>query len=296
MNSREPRDALTRFSFTDAPVRGAIVQLDASWQEVRRRANPAQPIEALLGEALAAVALLKSTVKLDGSVSLQLQSAGALKLLFAQCNHASELRGLARLHEDAAELAFADLLSAEARLAITLEPRAGDQRYQGIVALEGDSLSESIGAYFERSEQLSTFVLLAANDQRAAGFLLQRLPGEGGLLQSQNVNYEDLKMLASTLRPSELLTLAPEAVLHRLFHAQSVLMQPPSAHRFGCSCSRERVGAMLRGLGRAEALAALTERGQVEVDCEFCNAHYLFDLVDLEALFKDALDPVVGLQ
>jgi len=290
------RDARLSFSFADALVRGAVVHLDASWAEVRRRAQSHVALEGLLGEALAAVCLLKSTVKLDGSVALQVQSMGAVKLLFAQVAEGGNLRGLTRSAESLESFDFSDLQRAQARMVITLEPRAGEQRYQGIVELEGDSLSSAITAYFERSEQLPTQVLLAANGERAAGFLLQRLPGHQGELADQSARWEHLSLLAATLKPEELLTLKPEELLTRLFHDEEVLLQSPVAHRFGCTCSRERVGNMLLGLGREESLASLTEHGLVEVDCEFCNAHYAYDIVDIEALFQAAFKPNASVQ
>lgn len=294
MNTQPARDALTRFSFPAANVRGALVQLDASWQEVRRRAQPLAVVEELLGESLAAVSLLKSTIQPDASVSLQLQSPGPLKLLFAQCNAVGALRGLARMGAAPESFSFDALAPLQARMAITLEPSQGDQRYQGIVALDGGNLSAALGGYFERSEQLPTWVLLAANRERAAGFLLQRLPQHGGRLAAEG--WDELLALTATLTTDELLDLTPAQMLYRLFHQHEVLLQPAEQHAFGCSCSRERVGNMLLGLGREEAFAALTENHRVEVDCEFCNAHYSLDVVDIEALFQAALAPVSSLQ
>jgi molecular chaperone Hsp33 len=287
-------DSLTRFHFADAPVRGALVSLDATWAEVRVRAAPEASFEALLGEALAAVALMRATLKFSGSVALQVQSAGALKLLYAQCTTEGQLRGLVR---GSGALDFKGLSDHGGRMAITLEPNAGEQRYQGIVELGGATLADALSGYFERSEQLETVVLLAASATRAAGLLLQRLPDHGGhTATGAHERFEHLAILARTTSIDELLTLDSHALLTRLFHADAVRVEPADRLAFGCRCSRERVAAMLLGLGAAEANAALTERGLVEVSCEFCNAAYRFDRVDLDGLFAGAHAPSLKIQ
>jgi molecular chaperone Hsp33 len=193
------------------------------------------------------------------------------------------------------------------RCAITLDPKErlpGQQPYQGVVPLHGDhreplqQLSQVLEHYMLQSEQLDTRLVLAANDQIAAGLLIQRLPVEGeGNLEGRRRNEDDIGLsegfnriahLAATLTQEELLGLDAETVLHRLFWEERVLRFEPQTPRFACSCSRTRVGNMLKSLGREEIEGILAERGEVEIGCEFCGQQYHFDPVDVGELFTPA--------
>lgn len=281
-------DRLYRFLFERADVRGQIVQLEAAYQEVIRRRAYSPVLRDLVGQAMAAAALLGSIIKLRGSLTLQVQGQGeqGLTLLVVQATSGGGLRALARWQGELPAEATLGQLCPDSYLAITIEPDEGE-RYQGIVALDGGSLAQALDNYFENSEQLATRVWLAADGERAAGMLIQRLPGE--------VRDEDAwpraEALAATITAEELLQLSPPTIIHRLFHEEDIRLFDPSPLRFQCTCSRERVGAMLRSLGPEEVKGILQEQGQVEVHCDFCNQGYRFDAVDVEQLLRAADGP-----
>jgi molecular chaperone Hsp33 len=289
------RDRMHRFVFEHYPIRGHLVHLDAAWQALTEHRDYPADIRDLLGEAVAASLLLAATIKFDGVLSLQLQGDGFVHLLLAQCTSGLGVRGLARYQEDAeravaptAELA--ELIGA-GNLTVTLETDEGAQRYQGIVPITGERLAESLQGYFENSEQLPTRLWLYADAQGASGMLLQRLPGDGrGGSPAADAEVDDawrrVQLIADTLTPEELSTLADREILRRLFNEDDLRLFDPSPVYFRCRCSRERVAGMLQGLGETETRAIIAERGQVEVRCDFCNRAYVFDAVDVARLFN----------
>jgi len=278
-------DRLTRFLLPQAGVRGVRVHLHDAWAQVRaREAYPAAVAE-LLGEALAASALFTGHAKVEGRLSVQLRGEGHLRTLFAECTAAGTLRGIAQLAEGDAPPQSRDLraLGAGAILAITIEnPGAAGReptRYQGLVPLEADHLSGAFEDYFRQSEQLPTRLLLAADDQRAAGLMLQKLPGDAG----DEDGWRRASALFDTLAPAELLDLPADTLLTRLYHEDRPQRLGDKPLRFGCSCSRERVAAMLQSLGPAEARAAVID-GAARIRCEFCGQRYAFAPAEVEAL------------
>jgi molecular chaperone Hsp33 len=280
-------DVLHRFLLERAGVRGVIVRLGAAWREVAGRAQYPAPLLDLLGQTLAASALLTGNIKFDGALSVELKSKGALRLLFAECTDAGRLRGLARWDEALSEpLSLSEL--PQAIMAITIGQAERGQRYQGLVDLGHPELATALENYFQQSEQLPARFVLAANGQNAVGLMLQKLPGEGG---HDTVHDEDgwprVEHLTATLGRDELLNTSPEEVLYRLYHEEVVRLFKPRPLVFGCSCSRERVEAMLRSLGREEIEATLaSQNGTIEVTCEFCAHEYTFDRVDAEHLLS----------
>lgn len=303
---RRERDRLRRFLFQQFPVRGVIARLDESWREVLRRRDYPAPLRRLLGEAVAAAALLHATLKNDATLTLQITSAapervaaGTLRLLVVQCSSRGGLRALARWHDGApvAELPLAALCP-DATLTMTVEPtgdRGRGERYQGVVALRGDALADALDHYFAHSEQLPTLIRLSADARVAAGFMLQQLPPDA---ERETPDGDDgdgwnrVCHLAATLADAELTTLPDSELVRRLFHEETLRLFAPQPLRFRCSCSRERTAAMLTGLGEDEIVAILAERGEVEVDCEFCGQRYRFDPVDARRLFTPP-QPVV---
>ena len=280
-------DTQLRFLLPAAGVRGVAVHLDASWQTIAERAAYPDTAAHLLGEATAAVALFTGHTKVDGRLSVQLRSQGPISTLFAECTATGTLRGIVRLRDDAGE-PTRDLrdLGKDAVLAITIEnPSLGNaypMRYQGLVALDSAALDQAFEAYFEQSEQLLSRLLLACDGQRAAGLLLQKLPGE----EVDEDGFRRASALFDTLGREELLALPPAEVIHRLFHEESPQLLGEQALTFACSCSRERVEAMLVSLGREEADAAVAAgHGQAHVQCEFCGQAHHFDAVQISRLF-----------
>lgn len=284
-------DVLHRFLLEQAGVRGALVRLGPAWREVAGRAGYPAPLRALLGEALAASALLTANIKLDGELSVQLKSAGALRLLFAECTDQGRLRGLARWEPPLPAPLSLEALP-QAVLAITIGNVERGRRYQGLVELAAADLAGVLENYFAQSEQLPARLLLAADGEHAVGLMLQKLPEEGGRDAAGDADgWNRVLQLTRTLGVDELLATAPEQLLYRLYHEESVRLFEPRALAFGCSCSRERVAAMLRSLGRAEVESTLAEQaGRIDVDCEFCAQHYSFDRIDVEHLLRGAGD------
>lgn len=294
MTTLADRDQLTRFLIEGAGVRGVRVHLQDTWQQIRTRAAsinediPAAATE-LLGEAAAAAALFTGHAKVDGRLSVQLRGHGALRTLFAECTAAGTLRGIAQLAEEGTVSRDLRELGPDAMLAITIENPSRDgrepMRYQGLVALEADSLAGVFEDYFRRSEQLPTRLLLAADDTAAAGLMLQKLPGDAG----DDDGWSRAGALFDTLAPRELLDWTDEQLVTRLFHEDGVQMLGTKPLAFACSCSRERVEAMLTSLGQEEAHAALAD-GEAVVRCEFCGQSYRFSPDQIAGLFVPLSD------
>ncbi len=282
-------DCLHRFIFEHTDVRGELVHLDASWRAVLERQAYPPAVRDLLGEALAAVALLSATIKIDGSLQLQVRGDGPVSLLLVDATAQGTLRGLAHWKGEVADGPLGAQVGAQARLSMTIDPGEGRERYQGLVLVERDTLAATLEDYFRRSEQLQTRLWLAADAQRAGGMLLQRLPGAAP--EDEQWNREVL--LGDTLTGEELLQLTARELLHRLFHEEDVRLFEPEPLSFRCSCAPERIETMLRGLGYDEVRDILEEQGRVSVNCEFCRQEYVYDAVDIERLFAAADQPEV---
>lgn len=281
-------DSLWRFLFESTGIRGTLVHLDASWRAVLDTHAYPESVRDLLGEALAGVSLLAATLKFDGALILQIQGEGPLRTLVAQATSARTLRGLARWNperEVPANGALRERFGA-GQLVLTIET-ANSEPYQGIVAIEGERLAEAIEHYFSGSEQLPTRLWLGASGERAAGLLLQRLPGT----ETHDEDWSRIGQLAATLTPEELLSLPTQTLLHRLFHEETVRLFDPEPLAFRCGCSRARIEETARLLGTEEIESILAEQGELRVTCEFCNREYQFDPVDARAIFADLAHP-----
>jgi molecular chaperone Hsp33 len=315
---------LHKFLFEGLPVRGMLVRLTDGWQEALRRREAAEPFEAplrrLLGEMSAAGVLMQANIKFNGSVIMQIFGDGPVKLAVTEVQPDLSFRSTAKLvgelpATDNGHLPLEVMVNVhgKGRCAITLDPKGrtpGQQPYQGVVPLNGDhkealhEISQVLEHYMLQSEQLDTKLILAANDEVAAGLLIQRLPVEGkgnlaGTAHNEdeiglNEHYNRIAHLASTLKQEELLTLDAATILHRLFWNEEVRYFDPmvgaNGPRFACTCARERVAGMLRSLGRDEIESIIAEQGQVEIGCDFCGEHYHFDPVDAAELFTDGAD------
>ena len=277
-------DSLHRFVVEGSPVRGELVRLDSTWRAVLERHTYPAPVQAVLGECLAAVALLAATIKFEGTVTLQASGGGPLSLMVVEATHRRTLRALARFEAPLPDDADLPSLLGEGRLAITVDPGEGKEQYQGIVDVQGKTLADALQSYFERSEQLPTRLWLAAHDSRAAGLLLQRLPGEEQAMEEDADAWRRSQMLTDTVTARELLELEAKALLWRLYSQERIRLFSPEPWQFHCTCSRERVRTMLHALGPEELESILAEEGQVSVDCEFCSATYGFDEVDVGEL------------
>lgn len=276
-------DQNTRFLLPEHHVRGQIVQLKHSYQSILANADYPPQVAQLLGQALAAVSALGSIIKLRGSIIIQVQGDGPLHTLVAQANNAGEIRGLAHGYETIEnEKDFAALLG-KGRLVMTIDGE-GSQRYQGIVSIEGEQLAMVLDRYFEQSEQLLTHIHLAADAEKAACFLLQKMPAAD--TQNSINSWQHLKILSETLTDDELLKLEPETLLTRLFHEEAIQLFETSSLIFRCRCSRDKVIPVIMQMGYDDAMQLVEEKGEIRADCEFCNQSHRFDRVDVASLFK----------
>ena len=307
---------LHKFLFDGLPVRGMIVRLTDSWQEVlaRRAANTATGaypprVSEMLGEMLAAGTLMQSNIKFNGALVLQIMGDGPVKLAVAEIQSDLSMRATATVQgEVAIDSKLSEMVNVlnKGRCAITLDPKdrfPGQQPYQGVVPLHGDhnekleSLAHVLEHYMLQSEQLDTKMILAADDKVAAGLLIQRLPVQGDKNLGEKSREDDIgineafnriALFAASLKRDELLNLDVDTILHRLFWEEKVLRFEPTHPRFACTCSRERVASMLHSLGVAEIESILAEQNRVEVGCDFCGVQYRFDAVDAAAIFTQA--------
>lgn len=273
-------DTLQRFLFDGVPVRGALVRIDGAWQQVVSRHNYPAAVRQVLGQMIAASSLLAANLKFDGTLIMQLHGKGALRLAVAECTSERTVRATARFDADIPDAPLAELLGEGGTFVMTLEPKEGEA-WQGIVALEGNSIAQMLENYMRRSEQLDTKLILACNDDTAAGLLLQRLPDGHGDAEG----WPHVLALAETLQQDELLSLGADDILYRLYHQDAVRVFDPQQVSFACNCSPERVGDMLKLLGGQEAGEVVLEQGSIEIGCEYCGQRYVFDEDDLKQLF-----------
>lgn len=274
----EEQDCLRRFLFEQHGIRGVWVKLTDSWQAAKQHQQ--QPDIALnqLGQALACVSMLSTTVKFDGALIMQAQSDGAIKTLVAQATNARKIRGVVKCHAPIMGDSLTDLFG-EGRLVLTIEAGNG-KPYQGIVPLQGENLAAALQTYFEQSEQLKTRLWLFANDTHAAGLLLQELPSAEDLPN----DWETIEVLANTVTAKEMFELDCHDLLYRLFNEEDVRLFDAENVAFECSCSRSKIETTLRAMGDEELHAILNEQEIIAVTCEFCNETYQFYDADVEAL------------
>jgi len=309
MTDKYSPDSLQVFVFDGAPVRGEIVNIRDSWQAIMARKDYPPAVKKLLGDLVAAGVLLCGTLKFNGSMIIQAQGNGAVRLLVLECNEHLVIRATAKLNEDIDlstlpdDANLSDLINpdGQGRLVITLDPsdrKPGQNPYQGIVALSDDgkpvkSIAEAITLYMRDSEQLETRLWLASNEDSCGGLLLQRLPNMGGQLKMDDEmaaeGWSRLQMLSDTVTSEELLSLEPKVLMNRLYLDESahhgVRSFDERPIKFGCRCSRIKVADMLKMLGEEEVHSILQEKDVVETNCDFCGQVYIFDAVDCKQIF-----------
>jgi molecular chaperone Hsp33 len=304
MTTVETKDTLQKFIFDNAAVRGELVEISDTWREIQARHGYPKAVRAMLGEMVAAAALLSANLKFNGSIVMQIHGHGPVRLMVVECDADLRIRATAKLAPDADiadDATMNELLNVNrlGRFVITLDPlekMPGQQPYQGIVPLDGDTMATVIENYMLRSEQMDTKLWLAADDKVSRGLLLQKLPRHSGKDDQtvQASEEEDLEtwnravMLGSTLKQEELLSTGIETLLNRLFWEETIRVFEPQHPQFHCSCTREKVGNMLKMLGQPEVESALADLGELGINCDFCGKHYAFDKVDCAQLFATA--------
>ncbi len=281
-------DTLHHFLFDQTPIRGNLVHLNQTYTEVLQHQVFPTVLKHTLGELMAASALLSATLKMDGALVLQIQSKGALKLLVVECSSDLNMRATVKWDEkhfdEMCNTSFFELVK-NGQFVITLDPKQGEA-YQGIVPIEGETIAEMLQNYMLRSQQIDTSLWLHCDGENAAGMLLQKLPDAGGnaVVNIDADAWNRINYLANTVKNDELQNLPAEILLTRLFVEEDVRLFEPKPTQFYCSCNQSSVASMLRMLGEDELKSILAEFGKIEVNCDFCNKHYLFDAVDTAQL------------
>lgn len=291
-------DTLLRFIFKNTPVKGASVRLTTAWKAMRQYQKWPLSVTRLMGEMTAGSLLLASSLKFEGALIMQVQGDGPVRLAIVEVRNGLLVRATVEMHEgeevnDA--MGMKELLNAHGRgrCAIMLDPkdrREGEPLYQGVVPLTGESIAEALMGYMEQSEQIHTKLWLTADDSAASGLMLQKMPDFGG--KDENITNDEesinrIETLASTITDDELLELTPEEVTHRLFWEEAPDYFEPAEPKFACTCSREKVEAMIRNLGEVEALQIVKEEGEIKVTCDFCGRTERFSAEDVVKLFDD---------
>ncbi|MFK8256417.1 Hsp33 family molecular chaperone HslO [Erwinia sp. AnSW2-5] len=281
------QDQMHRYLFENHAVRGELVTVSQTWQEIIEGHDYPQPVQQVLGELLVATSLLTATLKFDGDITVQLQGDGPLNMAVINGNNLQEMRGVARMQGEIADGSSLKEMVGNGYLVITISPKEGE-RYQGVVGLEGDTLAACLEDYFMRSEQLPTrlFIRTGTTESQtgAAGILLQVLPAQDASLDEFN----HLATLTDTIKTEELLGLPANDVLWRLYHQEEVTLFEPQNVSFKCTCSRERCGDVLRTLPDEEVDQILQEDGNIDMHCDYCGNHYVYDAVDIAAIRNDS--------
>lgn len=277
------KNTVQRFLFEFSDIRGEIVSLDSSWESVLTRRDYPPSVRKLLGEITAATTLLSATIKFDGTLSIQFKGQSALLLLLAETTGISSFRSTAKWRDND-ELGDSNVnLLSQGTLAVTITPKKSGQAYQGLVDVHSDSIQKSLEDYMQQSEQLTTRLWLASNDQKATGILLQKLPTER---HEASDDWHRITTLAATVTNEELLTLDFETILKRLFHEETIRVFDENPVNFSCSCSENRTDGMLQSLGELEVRTILSEEGNVNITCEFCGKNYIYSPSGIDRIFS----------
>ncbi|QIZ48739.1 Hsp33 family molecular chaperone HslO [Dickeya zeae] len=285
-------DQLHRYLFENHAVRGELVTVSDTFQHMLANHDYPVPVKNLLGEMLVATSLLTATLKFSGDITVQLQGDGPLKLAVINGNHQQQMRGVARLQGDiAADSSLRDMVG-NGYLVITITPTEGE-RYQGVVGLDGDDVAACLENYFQQSEQLPTrlFIRTGEHDGRqcAAGMLLQVLPAQHG----NREDFDHLTQLTATVKAEELFGLPANDVLYRLYHQENVTLYEPQPVVFKCHCSRERCADALMTLPADEVSDILAQDGQIDMHCDYCGSHYLFNAQDIDNIRQSSTNPTL---
>jgi len=280
-------DAVVPFVFESLPVRGALIQLQKSWQRMQLGHNYQSSVLETLGHSAAATGLIAQSLKFDGKITMQLSGDGPLAMLVMQCTSKLELRGMASAAELESHASFEDLVS-QARCAITVDAGATERPYQGIVEVTGESLAMSLENYYARSAQIPSHIQLVSAPTSCGGIQLQQMPKKASPLED---DWRRLGILAATLRPDDIVNGVGIDLLAHLFAEDDVRVFKPKGASFKCRCSKKRAEDVLRMLGADETAAACADRGHVDVTCEYCGRMRSFDAVDISRLFSNYVAP-----
>ncbi|GKW17656.1 33 kDa chaperonin [Pectobacterium carotovorum subsp. carotovorum] len=280
-------DQLYRYLFENYAVRGELVTVNETYQRILTNHDYPAEVQTLLGEMLVATSLLTATLKFSGDITVQLQGDGPLKLAVINGNHQQQMRGVARLQGDIAPESSLKEMVGNGYLVITITPTEGE-RYQGVVGLEGETVAECLESYFQQSEQLPTRLFIRTGQhegkQAAAGMLLQVLPAQ----DADRNDFDHLAQLTTTVKADELFTLPATEVLYRLYHQEEVTVYEPQDVEFRCHCSRDRCADALMTLSDQDVNEMIEQDGEIDMHCDYCGTHYLFNSLDIRAIRHDS--------
>lgn len=305
-------DVILPFQVGETAVRGRLVRLGPAVDDILARHSFPLPVQGLVGEAAALVAMLGTSLKFDGKLILQAHGDGPVSMIVADYTAGGALRATASLQDGARDLAAKakgpelHYLMRKGHMVMTIDQGADMERYQGVVPLEGPTLARATVSYFAQSEQIPTAIELAVGQVeipgegpkwRAGGVMVQFMPGEGGtrergeevtMAEEDRDAWNRAAMLLETTKADELLdpTLSPERLLYRLYHEDGVRVFDPKTAHFACTCSREKIANVLAQYTRAD-IDDMLEDGAIEVSCDFCREAYRFELDESGEAFKD---------
>lgn len=277
-------DTLQRFIFEHAPIRGEIAHINQTYTSIMQQRPYPQMVKHLLGEALVSSLLLSGSLKFEGELSIQFQGDHRLPLILVQCDNQLNLRAYAKYEEALETTDYAEAFLS-GKMVLNINQFKSTHTYQSIVPLTSTSMSENLMQYFAQSEQISTLVWLAINDEQAAGMILQLMPGQNNEQREQFWEYA--VQLGQTVTEEELLGLTNETILHRLYHETELRLFEPRSIRFKCHCSKDKMMQVIKLLGKEDSLALIQEKGAIKINCEFCNSHYAFDAIDVDLMFRN---------
>ncbi|WP_371187726.1 Hsp33 family molecular chaperone HslO [Thalassotalea maritima] len=279
------KDILHRYVFEDLHARGELVQLDQSFKQIIENHDYPSAVTKLLGELMAATCLLTATLKFEGEIAVQIQGDGPVKYMVINGDHQQQMRGIARIVADIEGDSLHDLMG-KANMIITVIPKQGE-RYQGIVALEGDTLAQCLEHYFATSEQLATRIWLYADvtTVQAGGSLIQVLPDSEDK-QQQLDDFEHISQLTHTLTAKEVFELDAQEILYRLYHEQKVRLYDPQQVSFVCGCTEDKCLSAIANMGKEGIEQHLAEHGAFNITCDFCLTEYHFDAEKLKPLLQ----------
>lgn len=273
-------DVLNRYLFDNLHARGELVNLNKTYKEIIDGHNYPQGVKNILGELIAATCLLTATLKFEGEIAVQLQGDGPLGYMAVNGNHLQEMRGIARITEETKASTLKELVG-KGNLVITIRPTSGEP-YQGVVALEHETLAECLAHYFDVSEQIPTKIWLFVDEhqQQVAGSLIQLLP-DGEDKEKQMADFEHLCQLTNTIKKEEIFSLDTQELLYRLYHQEEVRLFEPQSVSYKCSCSEQKCLDAISQIEPAELESIIIEQGNVSMTCDYCMTTYAFDRTQL---------------
>ncbi len=281
-------DVLNRYLFDNLHARGELVNLKQTFQDIIAPHNYPVGVQQLLGELVAATCLLTATLKFEGEIAVQLQGDGPVGYMAVNGNHLQEMRGIARMLNETSATTLKELIG-KGNMIITIRPSSGEP-YQGVVALEEETLAECLAHYFEVSEQIPTKIWLFANDEQTeiAGSLIQLLP-DGEDKEKQHNDFEHLCQLTNTIKKEEIFSLDTQALLYRLYHQEEVRVFEPQAVSYQCSCSEEKCLSAIAQIEPSELENILAEQGNVSMTCDYCVTTYKFERPQLAQFIDNSI-------